>query len=117
MPKASDAEKAARHQAMQDATKYAVEVPLKVAQTCVNSMEVMVAMADIGNPNSVTDAGVGALCARTGALGAIMNAKINLGDIEDQAWKAEILSQCAKLEEEAEATERKVRDIVESKMG
>jgi len=117
MPKGTDAEKITRHQAMQDATKYAVEVPLKVAQTCVSSMEVMVAMAEIGNPNSVTDAGVGALCARTGALGAIMNVKINLGDIEDQGWKQEILSQCASIEREAEATERKVRDIVESKMG
>lgn len=116
MPKGTDEEKSIRHQAMQDATKYAVEVPLLVAQTCIDSMQIMKAMVEIGNPNSVTDAGVGALCARTGALGAIMNAKINLGDIEDEAWKKEIQAKCAALQEEAESMERAIRDVVESKM-
>ncbi|MEO6150580.1 MAG: glutamate formimidoyltransferase, partial [Mucilaginibacter sp.] len=70
LPKATDAEKAARTQAIQAATKYAIEIPFKVMETAYASMEVIKAMVINGNPNSVTDAGVGALCARTAVMGA-----------------------------------------------
>ena len=113
LPKGTDEEKAARHQAMQDATKYAVEVPMKVAETCYASMEVIKAMADFGNPNSITDAGVGAMCARTGVLGAIMNAKINLGDIEDVAFKSRTLERCAELTSICESLESEIREKVD----
>ncbi|MFT4679322.1 MAG: glutamate formiminotransferase/formiminotetrahydrofolate cyclodeaminase [Flavobacteriales bacterium] len=115
MPKGSAEEKATRHQAMQDATKYAVEVPLDVARTCLDSMHVMKAMADEGNPNSVTDAGVGGMCARTGVLGAVMNAKINIKDLDDKVYVQQVLTECAQLVDVAEAMEREIRDIVDAK--
>ncbi|MEM7161998.1 MAG: glutamate formimidoyltransferase [Bacteroidota bacterium] len=114
MPKNSDEEKALRKQAMQDATKYAIEIPFKVMQTCYESMEVMKAMAEIGNPNSITDAGVGALCARTGVIGAFMNVKINCGDCEDQSFVNDILSKGEAIQKSAIALENEIVDKVES---
>ena len=63
--------------AIQEATKYAIEIPFKVMQNAYASMEVIKAMAETGNPNSVSDAGVGALCARAAVMGAFMNVRIN----------------------------------------
>ena len=70
LPKDTDADKAKRAIAIQSATRFAIETPFKVMETAYNSMKVMHAMADFGNPNSVTDAAVGALCARTAVMGA-----------------------------------------------
>ncbi|HAG17258.1 MAG TPA: glutamate formimidoyltransferase, partial [Bacteroidales bacterium] len=70
LPKATENEKANRKQAIQDASKYAIEIPFKVMEKTLKSMEIIKAMAEIGNPNSVSDAGVGALCARTAVMGA-----------------------------------------------
>ncbi len=114
MPKGTDAEKAARHAAMQAATKHAVEVPLRVAQVSLDSMEVMEAMVDGGNPNSITDGGVGALCARTAVLAAVMNARINVPDLEDQAYVAQVLQRCDALTSDAEAREAAVRSKVDA---
>ncbi|MCA1760527.1 MAG: glutamate formimidoyltransferase, partial [Bacteroidales bacterium] len=77
LPKSNEQEKAERKQAIQKATKTAMEIPLKVMQLAHDSLEVMQAMAETGNPNSVSDAGVGALCARTAVEGAYLNVKIN----------------------------------------
>ena len=77
LPKDSEEDKLARKEAIENATKYATEVPLEVMVQSYNSMEVIKAMAEIGNPNSITDAGVGALCSRTAVLGAFLNVKIN----------------------------------------
>ncbi|MCH2199937.1 MAG: glutamate formimidoyltransferase [Flavobacteriales bacterium] len=109
MPKNTDADKAARTQAIQDATKYAIEVPLKVARLSYQSMEVMKAMAEIGNPASVTDAGVGALCARTAVIGAVMNVQVNTGDLTDDAYKAKVLAEGAELVASAESLEATIR--------
>jgi len=76
LPKGTDAEKAARTEAIQAATKYAIEVPFKVMQVSLESFDIIKAMAEIGNPNSVTDAGVGALCARAAVHGALVHEKI-----------------------------------------
>jgi len=84
LPKSNDEEKAARTKAIQDATIYAIEIPYKVMETCYHSMEVMKAMAEIGNPNSVSDAGVGALAARSGVLGAFLNVKINASGLSNK---------------------------------
>lgn len=107
LPKGSDEEKAARKKAIQDATLYAIEVPYKVMQLCYGSMEVMKAMVEIGNPNSVTDAGVGALAARSGVLGAFMNVRINASGLDDKSKVEEflkggeiIVSKTAELEKE-----------------
>ena len=112
MPKGSDAEKAARHQAMQDATKHAVEIPLLVAQTSLDSMELMEAMLESGNPNSITDAGVGMLCARTAVLAAVMNARINVPDLEDAGYVQSVLQRCDQLTADAESREAAARDKV-----
>ncbi|MFM1932085.1 MAG: glutamate formimidoyltransferase [Bacteroidota bacterium] len=114
LPKGTDAEKAQRKQAIQAATRYATEIPLRVAQLSCESMEVMQAMVEHGNPNSITDAGVGALCARAAVFGAVMNVKINAKDLEDKGFVEDVYRQCADLQARAEAIERAVRDRVES---
>jgi len=114
MSKDSDSEKEARSVAIQAATKYAIEVPFKVMETAYNSMEVMAAMVEIGNPNSITDAGVGALCARTAVLGAFMNVRINTGDLNDKAFVAEIVAKGQTIQEKAMALEDKIRAAVDS---
>ena len=84
MPKNTEEEKKARLQAIEDATKYAAEIPFKVMQTAHDSMEIMQAMIHDGLPSSLSDAGVGALCARTAVVGAYFNVRINAKDIKDR---------------------------------
>lgn len=93
MPKGTDEEKAARTEAIQAATKYAIEVPFKVMQLACNSMEVIQAMVEQGNPNSITDAGVGALCARTAVIGAFMNVKINASGLKDKDFTEKVIAE------------------------
>ncbi|MFM7015031.1 MAG: glutamate formimidoyltransferase [Bacteroidota bacterium] len=112
LPKGTDEEKAIRKQAIQDATKYAIEVPLKVMELSLASMEVMKEMVAIGNPNSITDAGVGALCARTAVLGAHMNVRINTGSYDDKTFVAEILKKAAAIEEQAVKLEGEIVGMV-----
>ena len=116
LPKGTDAEKAARKQAIQAATRGAIEVPLKVMQTALAAMDVIKAMAEIGNPNSVSDAGVGALCARTAVMGAFLNVKINAGGLEDKAFVQDVLSRGADMERRAADLEREVLAIVNGKI-
>jgi glutamate formiminotransferase/formiminotetrahydrofolate cyclodeaminase len=116
LPKKSDEEKAIRKQAIQDATKYAIEVPFKVMNLCYESMEVMEAMAEIGNPNSVSDAGVGALAARAGIRGAFLNVKINAEGYEDTAFVDEIMAKAAELDAKALERENKIMEIVAQKI-
>ncbi|MCT4639786.1 MAG: glutamate formimidoyltransferase [Bacteroidales bacterium] len=116
LPKSNDAEKAARKQAIQDATKYAIEVPFKTMKLCYESMEVIKAMAESGNPNSVTDAGVGALAARSGVIGAHLNVRINTADLEDKDYVAKVLADSKEIEEKAVALEAEILKIVESKL-
>ncbi len=116
LPKGTEAEKAARKQAVQDATKYAIEVPFKVMGLCLEAMEVAKAMADTGNPNSVTDAGVGALSARTGVRGAFLNVKINASGFADKAFVDEILAKGNAIEAKALALEEEVMAMVNSKI-
>ena len=116
LPKKSDQEKTARTKAIQDATKYAIEVPYKVMQLCYDSMEVIQAMAEIGNPNSVTDAGVGALAARSGVMGAFLNVRINTADLEDKTYVEDILKKGNALQNKAIAKEQEILKIVEAKL-
>ena len=116
LPKGSDEEKAARTQAIQDATKYATEVPFKVMQLCYDSMEVIKAMAEVGNPNSVTDAGVGALAARSGVMGAFLNVKINASGLKDKAFADKILKDGQELQDKTIALEKEILDIVNGKI-
>ena len=116
LPKGTDEEKAARSQAIQDATKYAIQIPLRVMEVSHSSFELIKAMAEIGNPNSVTDAGVGALCARTAVIGAHLNVKINAVGLKDKDFLEGVLAKAKKLEEEAIAMEKEVLKIVEGKI-
>ena len=116
LPKGTDEEKKSRTSAIQEATKYATEVPFKVMQLCYDSMEVIKAMAEIGNPNSVTDAGVGALCARSAVMGAFLNVKINAGGLTDKAFSQNIIDQGNVLEEKTKALETEILQIVNSKI-
>jgi glutamate formiminotransferase/formiminotetrahydrofolate cyclodeaminase len=116
LPKATEEEKAARNEAIQTATKYAVEVPYKVMQLSLQTFEIIEAMAKIGNPNSVTDAGVGALCARAAVLGAFLNVKVNLGGIKDENFVKESLQKADKLVQKANELEKTVLEIVHSKI-
>jgi len=115
-PKNSEEEKTVRKMAIQEATLNAMLVPLKVMELSLESMEVMKAMAETGNPNSVSDAGVGALCARTAVRGAWLNVKINAAGLADKARVAEILAQAEELARKAEEAEQKILALVDEKM-
>lgn len=116
MPKATEEEKAARAQAMEDATKFATMVPFQTMELCLGCMDVCQAMAEIGNPNSVTDAGVGALAARSGVIGAFMNVKINAADLTDKAWAKDIIAKGQAIVDQAIAKEKEIVDIVNAKI-
>jgi len=116
LPKGNDEEKIVRQDAIQNATRYATEVPFKVLETSYNSMEVMKAMADIGNPNSITDAGVGALCARTAVRGALLNVKINAAGLKDEAFAKDIVAKGDEIAEKARIQEEEIMVIVEGKL-
>jgi len=116
LPKSTDNEKVARDKAIQDATKYAIEIPFKVMQMAHGSLEVIKAMAEIGNPNSVTDAGVAALCARTAVLGAFMNVKINASGYKDKTYTADIIKQGKELERQTVALEAEIIQLVNAKI-
>ncbi len=116
LPKKTDEDKAARKQAIQDATKYAIEVPFKTMELCHDSMEVMKAMAEFGNPNSVTDAGVGALAAMAGVRGAFLNVKINTADLEDKDFVNDVIARGTDIVNRAAVLEQEILAVVESKM-
>tara|TARA_B100001250_G_scaffold87804_1_gene72616 strand:- start:3394 stop:5097 length:1704 start_codon:yes stop_codon:yes gene_type:complete len=116
LPKDTEKEKKQRNEAIQTATRYAILVPFKVMETAFASMKIMQVMAETGNPNSVTDAGVGALCARTAVIGAFLNVKINCIDCEDKKFVTETLEKGNKLVDEACALEKVIIDITNSKI-
>lgn len=116
LPKSNDEEKKIRTQAIQDATKYAIEVPFKVMKLAHSSLEIIKEMATSGNPNSVTDAGVGALCARTAVMGAHLNVKINAAGLNDKAFVEDIFKQSAEIEKDTLAQEAEILQIVETKI-
>lgn len=116
LPKSNEEEKLVRTNAIQEATLYAIHIPFKVMKLSYQSMEVIKAMAEIGNPNSVTDAGVGALCARTGVLGAHMNVRINSKDYKNKQAIESLLKEAQEIENKAIAMEAEIISIVNSKM-
>lgn len=116
MPKSTDAEKAARAAALEAATLYATEVPLHTMEAAFEVFEVVRAMAEYGNPNSVTDAGVGALAARAAVRGAFLNVKINASGLKDRAKAEALIARGAEIAAAAAAEEEAVLAIVESKI-
>jgi len=117
MPKTTEDEKAARQIAIQDATRLAIEVPFAVMQTALSSMELIKAMAETGNPNSVSDAGVGALCARSSVMGAFLNVKINAAGYEDKTYTQEVIARGRAMEKQAIELENEILDHVNAKIG
>ena len=116
MPKDTDEEKEARASAIENATIYATEIPFKVMETAFQSMEVMQAMLKDGLQNSLSDAGVGVLCARTAVIGAYFNVRINAKDIKDRAFAASILAKAAIIYEQTIAIENDTIAFIDSKM-
>ncbi len=116
LPKGSDAEKAARTQAIQDATKYAIEVPFRTMEATMKVFDLCKAMVEVGNPNSVTDAGVGALCARSAVIGAFYNVKINCGGYKDKAFVDDIIAKGNVLQAKAITLESEIMKMVEAKI-
>lgn len=116
MPKGTDEEKEARKQAIEKATIYATEIPFQVMETAYNSMEVMQAMLKEGMQSSISDAGVGALCARTAVVGAYFNVRINAKDIKDRVFAEAILAKSEAIFQKAIAIENEVMEYITSKV-
>ncbi|MDD2305591.1 MAG: glutamate formimidoyltransferase [Prolixibacteraceae bacterium] len=116
LPKNTDQEKKNRSAAIQSATKHAIEVPFEVMQTAYSSLEVIQAMATIGNPNSLSDAGVGALCARTAVYGAYLNVRINAGGLSDKVFVEDVLAKASQLLQQTLSKEEEILRLVESKI-
>lgn len=115
LPKGSDEEKAARSAAIQAATKGAIEAPLRVMEASLSAMDVVKAMAELGNPNSVSDAGVGALAARSAVLGAHLNVQINATSLKDKAFVEAALAKAQQMAESAMRLEAEIIEIVHRK--
>lgn len=105
LPKETDEQKAVRREAIQVATLKAAEVPLEVARTAVGIMDDIRTIADKGNQNAITDACVAMMTARTAALGAILNVRINIGSLTDKEKADALAAECDRLQAEACAKE------------
>ncbi|HAF29983.1 MAG TPA: glutamate formimidoyltransferase [Bacteroidales bacterium] len=116
LPKKTDEEKNTRKQAIQDATKNAILVPFRVMEVAFKALEVVKAMAEIGNPNSISDAGVGALAIRSCIKGAFLNVKINSGDLDDKTFIHTVSSKAQEIERKTEELEKEILQIVHDKL-
>ena len=116
LPKGSDEEKKARKEAIQEASKYAIQVPFRVIERSLESMEVMKEMAEKGLEASISDVGVGALCARTAVMGAYLNVKINAGGLEDRPFAEEYVNRGEEIQKLAIEKEQEILGIVLSKI-
>lgn len=112
LPKTTDNEKEIRKQAIENATKYAIEIPFEVMKTAYNSMEVMHEMAKIGLKASISDAGVGTLAARTAVIGAFLNVKINAAGLKDKKYVEKITTEAQKIVQKANEKEKQILEIV-----
>jgi glutamate formiminotransferase/formiminotetrahydrofolate cyclodeaminase len=116
MPKNSKDEQRQRKAAIDEATKNAILVPYRVMQTAAAALEILKAMAETGNPNSVSDAGVGALAIRAAVMGAFLNVKINAGNLADKSFIQKILKEGKKLEDSVCRKEAEILKTVESRL-
>ncbi len=116
LPKSTDEETAARREAIESATRHATEIPLRVMEVALESMELIRAMATEGQASSVSDAGVGALCARAAVRGAWLNVRINARQLKDRAFAEDALSRGGVIEQRAEAVEREILAVVDSRL-
>lgn len=117
MPKGSPEEIAARDEAIEKATLYATQVPLRTMREAIRAFPLLQAMAEHGNPNSVSDAGVGALAARAAVLGARLNVRINAAGLKDRAAAETMTAEADRLASEAAGLEESIMHTVNSKIG
>jgi glutamate formiminotransferase/formiminotetrahydrofolate cyclodeaminase len=117
LPKDSAEEKSARSAAIQSASQYAAEIPLRVMETALKSYELLAEMAEKGNPASISDVGVGLLATRAGLQGAAMNVRINLAGLKDEKAKSVIQEKVRKISAESDSQFKTIIQIVESKIG
>jgi glutamate formiminotransferase/formiminotetrahydrofolate cyclodeaminase len=117
LPKEAAEEKAARAAAIEQATKYAAEVPLKVMETASKSYELLAEMAEKGNPASVSDVGVGALATRACIEGAALNVRINLAQLKDEKFKAALTQRIRNISADSDAQFEKITRVVEGQLG
>ncbi|MDO4695417.1 cyclodeaminase/cyclohydrolase family protein [Porphyromonas sp.] len=108
LPKETDDEKAKRSDAIQEATKHAAQVPMEVAKKTFSLLPLIEAVVERGNQNAITDGCVAMMCARTAVLGALLNVRINLGSIKDEAFVNSLATEAKKMEEEVQVVERRV---------
>ena len=116
LPKGTDQEKKIRSEFIQAATLNAIEVPLKTMKICLESMAIIKEMVKEGNPNSVTDAGVGALCARSAIIGAYLNVKVNGSGLKDKAYMEKTMKEAESMKMDAESMEKEILAIVDQKI-
>jgi glutamate formiminotransferase/formiminotetrahydrofolate cyclodeaminase len=116
LPKDSAEEKAARSRAIEQATKYAAEVPVKVMETASKSYELLSAMVEKGNPASISDVGVGALATRACVEGAALNVRINLAALKDEKFKSALLKKVEQINADSEARFKDINHVVQSKL-
>ncbi|MEY2560695.1 MAG: glutamate formiminotransferase / 5-formyltetrahydrofolate cyclo-ligase [Verrucomicrobiota bacterium] len=116
LPKESAEEKAARSAAIQAANKYAAEIPLRVMETASKSYELLAAMAEKGNPASISDVGVGLLAVRACVDGAALNVRINLAGLKDEKVKSSLREKLQKISGGSESEFKRIIQIVESKL-
>jgi len=117
LPKGTEAEKAARARAKEEANQGAIEVPFRVMKATYSTFPLLAAMAAQGNPASASDAGVGALCARSALLGAWLNVRTNVASLEDRSAVSELLADGARMAAEVASLEAAVLATVEGKFG
>jgi glutamate formiminotransferase/formiminotetrahydrofolate cyclodeaminase len=117
LPKDSADEKKARSAAIEQATKYAAEIPLKVMETASKSYEILSEMAEKGNPASISDVGVGILAVRACIGGAAMNVRINLGQLKDEKFRFALLKKVQQISVDSDARFKEINQIVENKLG
>lgn len=116
LPKSTPEEKQIRSAAIQAATVVAIETPLSVMRLSLQSFGLLRAMIAKGNPNSVTDAGVGVLCARTAVYGAYMNVKVNLSGIKDKSYSDKAIAEAETILKQALALEAELLALVDQRL-
>ena len=116
LPKDTSEEKLNRSNALESATKNAIEVPFKIMETSFACLESIKCMTELGNPNSISDAGVAALCIRTAVMGAFLNVKINCKDLKDKKFVSSILKKGKVIVNDTKRIEAEILELVEKQL-
>ena len=116
LPKDTSEEKLNRSNALESATKNAIEIPFKIMETSFACLESIKCMTELGNPNSISDAGVAALCIRTAVMGAFLNVKINCKDLKDKKFVSSILKKGKVIVNDTKRIEAEILELVEKQL-